>query len=115
MLVWTTPSSLDEAPCVGLDRRMEGDVILTQAEAEHIHHDGYARGFTVMWTVSWNTLDYPRRAAVRPFYIGAGGVHGLKAVLLADSLDAVRAQLPRDLTQMDRWADDDPRIVETWI
>lgn len=90
-------------------------MILTQAEAENVHHDGYARGFLVMWTVTWNTSDYPLQAAVRPHFIGHGVQHFLRGVLLADSLDAVRAQLPRGLTKMDRWDDDFPRIVEVWV
>jgi hypothetical protein len=94
---------------------MEGDMILTQEEAETIHRDGYLRSFLVMWVVTWNPSDYPRQAAVRPRYIAAGADHGLQAVLLADSLDAVREQLPLGLTKMDRSPNDDPRIVEIWV
>ena len=94
---------------------MEGDTILTQDQAEAVHHDGYARGFMVMWTVTWNTRDYPRKAAVRPQYIGKGGVHMLQAVLLADSLDEVRAQLPHGLMKLERSPYDDARIVEIWV
>ena len=94
---------------------MEGDRILTKEEAETIHRDGYLRGFLVMWVVTWNTSDYPRQAAVRPRYIGPNVDHALPDVLLADSLDAVRKQLPWGLTWMDRSPYDDARIVEVWV
>ena len=67
-----------------------------------------------MWTVTWNTSDYPRKAAVRPRYIDRH-VHMLPAVLLADSLDEVRAQLPRGLMRLERTPYDDARIVEVWV
>ena len=95
--------------------QMEGDTILTHAEAEKLHDDGYIQGFLVMWVVTWNTSDYPRRAAARPHFIGRGTQHVLRAVLLADSLDRVRQQLPHSLTKMDRQPDDDPIIVEVWV
>jgi hypothetical protein len=94
---------------------MEGDMILTHAEAETIHSDGYHCGFVVMWVVTWNTVDYPRQAAIRPRYIGDGTDYGLAAVLLADSLDAARQQLPFGLTKMDRSPYDSARIVEIWV
>lgn len=94
---------------------MRGDSILTITDAEGIHRNGYAQGFLVMWVVTWNPTDYPGQAAARPHCIGRGVEHMLSAVLLADSVDALRAMLPQGLTMMARHPDDDPKIMEIWL
>jgi hypothetical protein len=94
---------------------MEGDIQITTSQASELHQQCMDQGILVMWTVTWNTSDYPRQAVARPHLIGPGSTVAQHAILLADSLDALRDLLPPGLTCMKRDPNDDPVIVEIWL
>ena len=93
---------------------MDGDVLITTEIAAELCHRGHQQAMLVMWTVTWNTSDYPRKAVARPQYVGRD-VQMLNAVLVADSLDELRALMPCGLSQMDRLPGDHPVIIEVWM
>jgi hypothetical protein len=93
---------------------MEGDVSITTEIATELQHRGQQQAMLVMWTVTWNSSDYPRKAVARPQYVGAT-VQMLNAVLVADSLNELRNLLPDGLIQMERFPGDDPVIIEVWM
>jgi len=94
---------------------MEIDVIIDQRLAEIIQRESRQRGMLAIWVVYWNTKDYPDRAVVRPQCVDGDGIHILKQVLVGESLDAVRDQLPEGLTRMERHPDDELAIIEIWL
>ena len=94
---------------------MDSDVRLDHDQAEDLHRRATNQGQLVMWIVTWNTSDYPQEAAARPHFIGPGTVNTQKFVLLADTLDELRQQLPSGLDKLDRAQNDDPVIIEIWI
>jgi len=94
---------------------MQGDIIINQEHAEIIQQESRQQGMLAIWVVTWNTSDYPDRAVVRPQCVDGDGVHILNQVVVGESLDAVRDQLPEGLTRMERHPDDDSKIIETWI
>jgi hypothetical protein len=96
---------------------MEHDIHLTPDQAIELHQRETNNGFLVMWTVTWNTSDYPWQAAARPILVGVGTstTQPLRSVLLAHSVDAVRDQLPPGLSRLERDAADDPVILEVWL
>ncbi|MFL1449166.1 hypothetical protein ACI77O_12295 [Pseudomonas tritici] len=67
-----------------------------------------------IWVVYDHPIEYPdkfvgRRWEVKP-------EHGpTEDILLADSVDALRQQLPAGLIRLPRNVADNPSIVETWI
>ncbi len=71
----------------------------------------------VIWTVYKHPRDYPDKFVARAHIVGRCKDQSgpTTAVVIADTLDAVRAQLPPGLIRMPRLRDDDPVIVETWL
>ena len=69
--------------------------------------------FTI-WTIYEAPADFPDGFVTRPWTItGRGPTPGMAH--LAGTLEDARANVPAGLIRMDRAADDDPTIVETWI
>lgn len=94
---------------------MQGDQILTPDTAADLQRKAYEQDRLTIWTVTWNSRDYPNQATARPHLVGAEGHNVITAVLVADSLDALRESLPVGLTRMERMPEDDPVIVEVWL
>jgi len=94
---------------------MQGDIIIDQQHAEAVQQDSQQRGMLAIWVVTWNTSDYPHQAVIRPQCVDGDGIHILGQVLVGESLDAVRDQLPEGLVRMERHPDDELQIIETWI
>ena len=94
---------------------MDGDLLLNPRQAEQLHHGQTAEGYLVMWVVTWNSSDYPRQAVARTILIRPPDQIKLRTILRADSLDQVRQMLPRHLTCLPRYDEDDPVIVEVWM
>jgi hypothetical protein len=67
-----------------------------------------------IWTVYEHPSDFPDHFVARPFYVGPGLDRG-NQVLLAETLDELRALLPAGLICMARSENDDPVIVEVWF
>jgi hypothetical protein len=94
---------------------MQGDQILTPESAADLQRQANEQDRLTIWTVTWNSRDYPNQATARPHLVGPGSHNVVTAVLLAESLDAVRELLPVGLTRMERMPEDDPVIVEVWL
>lgn len=70
----------------------------------------------VVWGVYCRPIEYPDHYVARRFVANAQGEPiPTKEVLLADSLDQLRAMAPAGLTPVPRHPLDDPSMVEMWI
>ncbi len=67
-----------------------------------------------MWTIYERPLDFPNCYVVRRWTVEEGKTVAHEC-LLADSLEKARKLVPPHSTRMDRFPEDDPVIVETWI
>jgi len=68
-----------------------------------------------IWTVYDRPLDYPESFVARKSVVGASAVTMTHEMFTADTLDELRALLPRGLYRVHRFAQDDPNIVEVWL
>lgn len=93
---------------------MQGDILLDPDEAQEMHNSTTDTEGLLMWTVTWNSSDYPRQAVARPHLIGRE-LQALREVVVADSLNELRKKLPAGLTKIDRDPEDDPVIIEVWL
>jgi hypothetical protein len=91
-------------------------------EIARAHHQGHslhsrhrfatqAMSAIEIWTVYYNTRDFPALYAARLWYDN----QATSAVFSAHSLKMMRIMLPSHLTRMTRHEDDDPCIVEVWL
>lgn len=65
-----------------------------------------------IWAVySKNTLEYPGIFVARLF----DTQNATNCVLLSESLEDLREQLPDGLLRVDRYPEDPPQILETWF
>lgn len=90
-------------------------MILTPETATELHQQAYQQDRLPIWAVTWNPTDYPNKAVARPHFVGHGTESAVTAVLVAESLDALRAMIPKDLNRLERAPTDDPVIVEVWL
>jgi hypothetical protein len=71
-----------------------------------------------MFTVYERPRDYPDKFVVRRWWIGKDPGRPIPDpdwFYLADTLDEVRAHVPRHCVRLERDPNDDPKIVEVWI
>lgn len=70
-----------------------------------------------MWTVYEHPYDYPDKCVARRWQIGGKGeLLRTDSVMVADSLEPIRAELEAwGLYCMPRAPGDEPQIVETWF
>lgn len=73
--------------------------------------------FMSMWTVYDHPIDHPAFFVARKTEIVVGQFEPRKtdAVLFASTLEELRAKLPRGLTSLARFPNDDRKIVEVWL
>jgi hypothetical protein len=69
----------------------------------------------IMWTVYEKPRDYPNDFVARAFAIRRGGMVPLERIIVAPTLNALRARMPFGLYRLPREPADDPIIVETWL
>lgn len=70
----------------------------------------------MVWTVYNKPSDYPDNVVARLWLFRDGGVvQPTHALIVGDTLDAVRRRIPSTFTRVERFDDDDPTIVEAWI
>lgn len=69
----------------------------------------------VIYTIYRNPTDYPGKYVVRRWLVDRTGVHIERVVAVRNSLATARSAVPPELACIQRQADDDPVIVETWI
>ena len=86
---------------------------ITRADASLIHKQAMERNTIVAWVVTENPSDLPSKFVARPWSVETGQY--FHAHLEADSLDAIRWELPVGLVRMGRATGEDPVIVETWL
>lgn len=67
------------------------------------------------WTVYEKPLDYPDKYVARLWYTNAHGIFHTNRIVIGDSLEAVRAQMPAGMRPIPRWPGDEPQIVEIWL
>lgn len=69
-----------------------------------------------MWTIYSHPSDYPLNFVVRRCIVNRYGVaHDAEPCALAPTLEAARAEVPEDCTNIGRNPADDPVIVEVWV
>lgn len=68
-----------------------------------------------MWTVSYNTSDFPGLFCARKWAIGAAEYWSTGLFVTGKTLDEVRNMLPCGLTRFAKHPSEDRTIVETWI
>jgi len=83
---------------------------VTPAEAQRLQDDARARGRWLMWFVS---RERSGRFVARAHTTAHGGAW-LPDVLAADTLDTLRAMLPRGLTRHDRTSAMSAAVIEVW-
>ena len=71
-------------------------------------------GLTI-WTIYDHPRDYPTKWVLRPYRIVGGNVTIVGEAETADSLEAIRAKVPRWCVRLLRDPSDDPVIVERWV
>lgn len=82
---------------------------------ERLHHKLAIRNRLPMWTVyDTTTREYPGKYVARMF-VTLPGVKATRFLILHDTLEELRAMLPRGLFWMDRKHEDAPEIVEVWL
>lgn len=72
----------------------------------------------ITFTIYEKPKDYPDKFVVRRWAVVRGQPNPVpdpKAWAVTDSLEQARASLPPGLVCIDRYAQDDPVIVETWV
>lgn len=72
----------------------------------------------IMWVVYDKPADYPYEFVARRWKVDGDAVVEVQAtheMFVAPTLEELRALLPRGLTCMPRFAEDEPQIVEVWL
>ncbi len=86
---------------------------LTRTTTQAVQDDATARGRWVIWIVACDAAR-PGQVTARAHTTDPHGGRYLPVVLVADTLDALRRQLPSDLTRHDRAPIDPPAVMEAW-
>jgi hypothetical protein len=68
-----------------------------------------------IWTIYFDTSDYPNAYVARRFVVNAAGHAATNDMFVAATLDELRALLSPGLTRIPRFDNDDPVIVEVWL
>jgi hypothetical protein len=84
---------------------------MTPAEAQRLQDSARAAGLWLLWFV---TFERSGKYFARAHYADPHGGKWLPGELAADTLDTVRAMLPRGLTRHDRTSVMSPDVIETW-
>lgn len=61
------------------------------------------------------TKDYPGKYVARLFNIKPGEVLYTRYIMLADTLQKIRKEIPPNMTMMLPYKNDDPVVLETWL
>lgn len=84
-----------------------------QLAREKLHYD--LREHLPMWVVYGpSTRDHPGQWVTR-MHLSLPTSESTNTFFLADSLESIRAGLPRGLTNVSPQSFDDPTIVEVWL
>jgi hypothetical protein len=88
-------------------------VQLTPPAAQAVQDDATARGVWVIWIAATDAA-HPGQITARAHTADHHGGSYLPGVLVADTLDELRQQLPSGLVRQDRRAFDPLGVAETW-
>jgi hypothetical protein len=92
------------------------DRVIDAAMAQRTQDTANRHNVLLLWTVTWGTADFGERFVARPqIVVAALGPQYMRVHLEAESLDELRAQLPRGLTRLAPEPGDDTVIVEVWL
>jgi len=86
------------------------DQIIEAVLAQELHADACQTRPMVGWMVTQDGPDYPGKVVARLVTDGP-----TPYVLVADTLAALRAQLPADVMRSQRQPADPPHVVELWF
>ena len=84
---------------------------ITAAVAQTLQEEAHDERGVLIWIVMEGGGGHPEKFAARPVQSGAGALH---CVLVADTLEELRAQLPSGLVRSERQPADAPGVVEVW-
>jgi hypothetical protein len=92
-------------------------VLISPREAAILQRDWVNLGRLPIWVVTWSPKEMPGSACARPQFADLDNdrLRVSSACLVADSVEAIRALLPKGLHQTPRFADDAPAVVEVWL
>jgi len=76
---------------------------------------GVTGAVLAVWVIYDHPLDMPEHIVARRHDVLDDGPLATDHVLVGDTLDAVRAQLPPGLARIPRDRKDEPHIVEVWL
>jgi hypothetical protein len=67
------------------------------------------------WVIYDHPRDYPDQFVMRRWAVSADLMLATDDMALADTLVEIRKKVPPGLYRLERFADDDPCIVEVWM
>ena len=70
---------------------------------------------SVGWTIYRHPIDFPQHIAVRQWWVSDLGLVHRPIVVLCDSVEEAREQIPAGAICFVREDEDDPSIYETWM
>ena len=91
---------------------LPADPPLTRAEAQALQD--HARGTWLIWFVSTSDPGHPGKAVAWAIAADTRGGTRPPGLLIADTLDELRAILPTGLTRRERTSVMPAQVVETW-
>lgn len=91
------------------------DTVLSKDEAEAFQHRETMNDALVLWAVHERSGRHPLRVFARPTSVAWHGRHVWPFVLIGDTVDEVRRQIPERLSPMPARPDDPASLVETWF
>lgn len=68
-----------------------------------------------VWAIYDHPADFPRHFVVRAWMLRGRGRTQPARAILADTIDAARAEIPRGRVRLPAMAGDDPSLCETWV
>ena len=68
-----------------------------------------------LYTVYKDPSDYPGKFVIRRFVISGGNVEPANLICVEDDLETALTRLPPGLVKIDRFENDDPKILEVWM
>jgi len=66
-------------------------------------------------SIYFNPKDYAGKFVARLFDIQAGDVCSTRYIMIRDSLEDIRKEMPAGLYRLDRTQDDDLELLEVWV
>jgi len=87
---------------------------MTPADAQRIQDQARAAGCWLMWFVSTSDPEHPGKAVAWAITADPTGGTLAPGLLVADTLDELRAMLPAGLTRRERTAVMPELVLETW-